>query len=92
MGSSQSILEAKITEECADGDVMWSTDQRKQTISKLVKLHDKVLAETGKQEKALEVVKKEYIKIKQQALLPKKVSKQLSEVGKEMMQEIFRYK
>ena len=58
---------------------------------KLVQLHDNILADTGNQDKSLDAVKAEYLKLKQAALHPRKIPKQVSVKGDKMIKEIFRY-
>lgn len=67
MGNVSSVKE-QISKKCKDDDGVWPSGQRKATISKLVKLYDKILAETGNHEKTLEVIQAEYCKIKKAAL------------------------
>lgn len=67
MGNVSSV-KAQISKKCKDDNDAWPSGQRKATISKLVKLYDKILAETGNHEKTLEVIQAEYCKMKKAAL------------------------
>ena len=90
MGNAQNV-KAKVAKLCDEDDAVWSAEQRRETILKLVQLHDNILADTGNQDKALEAVKAEYLKLKQAALHPRKIPKQVSVMGDKMIKEIFRF-
>ena len=90
MGNAQTV-NAKVAKLCDKDDAVWSAEQRRETILKLVQLHDNILADTGNQDKSLDAVKAEYLKLKQAALHPRKIPKQVSVKGDKMIKEIFRY-
>lgn len=95
MGNTHSA-KAEITKKCNEDKATWSRRQRKAIILKLVKLYEKIFAETGNHDKTLEVIKAEYVKIKKtalqnQSLLAQLNPKTISPLEEEMIDGIMRY-